>query len=147
MKTTLLLIPWMLAISCRGEPPRPDGPGRSAVEVHRDGADAPAVRFVDIPGSPERTTVVHRPPEVWALWVPDHLDRERNMMIGGHFVYVVLRPGEMRDPQGVGTWFIEDLDRELEPDRMIEPESRGALAPFLAHDADGRWINEGAVQP
>jgi hypothetical protein len=134
----------MLAAAC-GAPPRSTPPGATPPALAR--APETNLRIVVPPGAPERTTVVHRPPEVWALWIPDHLERAHNMVIGGHYVYVLLRPGEFRDPQGIGTWYVEDLDGDLDADGMVTPDERAGLETFLATDDRGRWINAGAITP
>jgi hypothetical protein len=50
-------------------------------------------------------------PEVFAVYVPSHLDRSRDLMIGEHWIYFRLRDGE---------WFIE---RDREPELPAREEA------------------------
>jgi hypothetical protein len=50
------------------------------------------------PLAAEREVPVMTAPEIFAVYVPSHVDRSRDVMVGEHWVYFRLRDGE---------WFIE----------------------------------------
>lgn len=67
----------------------------------------------------EREVPVLSAPEVFAAYVPSHVDRRRDVMIGEHWVYFKLRDGD---------WFAE-REREAEP--AVSGEAPDAsLAPL-----------------
>src|SRR5438034_10755388 len=71
----------------------PVPPGRPVGEVYEEkptGSPAHALRIESgpTPGQAERTRPVIYPPKVFAVWVPEHLDHERDFKIGAHYVYI-----------------------------------------------------------
>lgn len=54
----------------------------------------------------EKTKPVIYPPKVFAVWVVEHLDLERDIKIGSHWVFFKLRDS---------SWIEEPIDREPEP--------------------------------
>jgi hypothetical protein len=85
--------------------------GRPVPEVW--GSSGPEVR-VAVGPSPlraDREIPLLTAPEVFAVYVPSHLDRSRDLMIGEHWIYFRLRDGE---------WFIE---RDREPELPAREEA------------------------
>jgi hypothetical protein len=71
------------------------------------------------------------PCKVFAVWVPEHLDRERDLRIGGHWIYMKVRDA---------SWTEEAIDREpvggapigeAETERLRATFGRGNLGPIL----------------
>ncbi|MHC4606109.1 MAG: hypothetical protein ACYTAF_04160 [Planctomycetota bacterium] len=88
------------------------GRGRPVTEVSGDAA-LREIRLHDRP-SPlraRRGIPVLAPPEVFAVYIPTHVDRQRDLMVGEHWVFFKLRDAE---------WFVE---REAEP----APVSSGSV--------------------
>ncbi len=81
--------------------------GRPVREVYEDTDGPHTAKFrieqAPLPGQVERTRPVIYPPKVFAVWVPEHLDFERDMKIGAHWVYIKLRDS---------SWMEEPIDRE-----------------------------------
>ena len=107
--------------------------GRPVSEVAGEG-DGKTLRVLDGPSPLRRDgeIPVLAPPEVLALYVPSHLDRERDLLVGEHWVFVKLRDAE---------WFVEKLqaeprvegkagEAELKPLQKLEFEK--VLVPFKA---------------
>jgi len=86
---------------------QPDG--RPVGEVW--GRTATELRVSDMasPLAAEREVPLMSAPEIFAVYVPSHIDRSRDVMIGEHWVYFRLRDGE---------WFIER-------DRVPDPPTSG----------------------
>ena len=85
----------------------PVPPGRPVRTVYVEGAGSAArpirIERAPAPGAVGKTRPVIYPPKVFAVWVPEHLDLERDMKIGAHWVYVKLRES---------SWTPEPIDRE-----------------------------------
>lgn len=78
--------------------------GRPVTDVAAEG-DEKTLRVLDGPSplKKDRAIPVLAPPEVLALYVPSHLDRERDLLVGEHWVFVKLRDA---------AWFTEKLAGE-----------------------------------
>lgn len=83
------------------------------------------------PGQAERTRPVIYPPKVFAVWVPEHLDRERDFKIGAHYVYMKLRDS---------SWVEEPIDREPLGAAPAEPADVAHLRRRLGEGRFGRMI-------
>lgn len=111
----------------------PHPPGRPPAEIVSSGlsevgtgasltlAAAPA------PGQAERTRPVIYPPKVFAVWVPEHLDRDRDFKIGAHYVYMKLRDS---------SWVEEPIDREP---LGVAPADPSDLAHLRSRLGEGRF--------
>lgn len=92
--------------SCAPFGTSPVPPGRPVAEVYAewDGVSGPAIRLdaASPPDVPPRVRPVIYPSKVFAVFVPEHLDRERDFKIGAHWVYIKLRES---------SWTEEPLDR------------------------------------
>ncbi|HZN61526.1 MAG TPA: hypothetical protein VFC90_03885 [Planctomycetota bacterium] len=83
--------------------------GRPVQEVWGTASPELRVAAASSPLRAEREVPLLSAPEVFAVYVPSHLDRARDLLIGEHWIYFRLRDGE---------WFIE---REKEPE-LTAPE-------------------------
>lgn len=84
----------------------PVPPGKKATDVvsSSDPADDRITIEPDrSPGEPDRTRPIIYPPRVLAVWISEHVDAERDMKVGDHWVYLKLRDS---------SWFEEAIDRE-----------------------------------
>ncbi len=109
--------------------------GRPVREVY-EGAPAESARALrlehaPVPGAAERTRPVIYPPKIFAIWVPEHLDRERDFKIGAHFVYVKLRES---------SWVEEDIDREPVAAALADPSDLALLRGRLGSGTLGRML-------
>ena len=90
--------------------------GRPVRDVYDEPASGTGPRLqispVKLPGRPEMTRPVIYPPKVLAVWVPEHLDLDRDFKIGAHWVYMKLRDS---------SWVEESIDREPAGDRGVLP--------------------------
>lgn len=128
MRRALILIAVSTSIaSCDVGRIRADG--RPVQEVW--GLSNPELR-VSATASPlraDREVPLLSAPEVFAVYVPSHLDRTRDLMIGEHWVYFRLRDGE---------WFIE---REQEPELpATEAATAEDLRPLKALEGMDRAV-------
>ena len=88
----------ILITSCHPPSAIPGG-GRPVSEVYGSGSFPElGVREHSSPLKADRAIPVLSPPEVFAVYVPTHVDRERDLMVGEHWVFFKLRNAE---------WFIE----------------------------------------
>lgn len=109
---------WTLIVSLAAAPllggcglfgsPVPEG-GRSVREVYDNihGADTRPVLQITPhpePGAGPQSRPVIYPPEIFAAYVEEHVDSERDMMIGGHWIYFKLRDS---------SWTKQRIDQEL----------------------------------
>lgn len=78
--------------------------GRPVRQVYEGGEREPLViRSERDPAAGPRTRPVIFPPKVFAVYVQEHLDLERDIKIGAHWVFFKLRDS---------SWVAEDIDRE-----------------------------------
>jgi len=98
-----------LIASCDVGRIQPDG--RPVGEVW--GGSSMELRVSDAPSplAAEREVPLMTAPEVFAVYVPSHVDRSRDVMVGEHWVYFRLRDGE---------WFIE---RDRAPDPPVSGDA------------------------
>ncbi len=97
---------FVLAGGCApfGSPVPPGRPVRAVYEeIDGGGGSVLRVEASGAPGAPEKVRPVIYPPKVFAVYVPEHLDRERDFKIGAHWVYIKLRDS---------SWTEEAIDRE-----------------------------------
>jgi hypothetical protein len=83
------------------------------------------------PASPDRTRPVIYPPKVLAIYVPEHLDRERDLKIGAHWIYCKLRDS---------SWVEEPIDREPATAEAVTAEDATRLRDLLPATALARMI-------
>jgi hypothetical protein len=110
-------------------------PGQPVRTVYEEGA-APAARPLRIetapaPGAAKRTRPVIYPPKVFAVWVPEHLDPERDFKIGPHYVYMKLRDS---------SWLEEPIDREPFAAAPADPSDLAHLRTLAESGRLGRLI-------
>ena len=103
--------------------PVPEG-GRPVRDVYEeaDGGAAPAPLHITPhpePGAGPRSRPVIYPPQIFPAYVEEHVDGERDMMIGGHWIYFKLRDS---------SWTKERIDRE--PPTSIPFENDADLTPL-----------------
>lgn len=92
----------------------PVPPGMNPTDVFTNTSDADPRITIEpdrSPGEPERTRPVIYPPRVLAIWVSEHVDAERDMKVGAHWVYVKLRDS---------SWFEQPIDREPKVESAAE---------------------------
>jgi len=77
------------------------------------------------PGTPYRVRPVIYPPKVLAVFVPEHLDLERDYKIGSHWIYVKLRDS---------SWVEEPIDREPLAQGDAGAADLEALKPLATRD-------------
>ena len=111
LRTVILIVALMPLVSCDIVRLQPEG--RPVMEVWGDGTAR-----LEISSDPplllaDKQVPILTPPEVFAVFVPSHVDRAREVMIGEHWVFFKLKEGD---------WFIE---RGAEP----EPAADGAASP------------------
>jgi len=87
--------------------------GKSVRDAY-DGEAVKAIALQDAPSplSQKKRIPVISAPEVFAVYVPSHVDVERDMLVGEHWLFVKMRES---------TWFI---------DKMAEPEPEGEVVSF-----------------
>jgi hypothetical protein len=110
-------------------------PGQPVRTVYEEAA-APGARPLRIetapaPGAGDRTRPVIYPPKVFAVWVPEHLDRERDFKIGAHYVYMKLRDS---------SWLEEPIDREPLTAAPANPSDLAELKALAGSGRLGRMI-------
>lgn len=74
--------------------------GRAVSEVHS--AAGERTLRIEERSSPLRATAwipILQPPDVFSAYVPSHVDRERDVLIGEHWIFLKLSDS---------TWFVED---------------------------------------
>jgi hypothetical protein len=124
----------MLSVSCDAGRLRPEG--RPVSEVWQDGATGLRLSAAPSPLRAEREIPVLSPPEVFAVYVPSHVDRNRDLMIGEHWVFLKLKDGD---------WFIE-AGEPADPAAAGDASSE-SLAPLRSLDGFDRavvpWRGEG----
>jgi len=99
-----LLLLW---VGCSPIPPDGDSPL----------TDDPKLLVVaDSPGplAAEAPLAVLSPPQVFAVWVPSHVDRARDLLVGEHWIFFKLTESE---------WF---TDRRLD---ALQPAAKGDAGP------------------
>lgn len=80
------------------------------------------------PLAPESSVVPWRPPRQMAVYVHPHEDRSQGIMIGGHWILVLL---------GEGSWYFEEsVEREPVPDAEATPEEKRSALRALAEPGD-----------
>lgn len=109
--------------------------GRPVRDVYEGTSPEPAralrIDQAPAPGAAERTRPVIYPPKVFAVWVPDHLDLERDFKIGAHYVYIKLRES---------SWVEEDIDREPFAQAPADPSDLAYLRERLGAGGLARAI-------
>lgn len=114
----------------------PVPPGRPVGEVYLEKpAGAPSRALFNLgaptPGQGERSRPVIYPPKIFAVWVPEHLDPERDLKIGSHYVYMKLRDS---------SWTEEEIDREPFAKEPADPSDLGLLRNRVGQDRLGRLL-------
>jgi len=92
--------------------------GRPVPDVYHEaaGGSPEALRFLP-GGSPlaRQTPVpVIYPPEIFPVYVPTHVDVERDMMVGDHYLFIKLRDS---------MWLSEKLQEPDPPAEQLAPEA------------------------
>jgi len=90
--------------------------GRPVMDVH-DGADNSNDTLRIVPGgaplAPDVSIPVIHPPEVFPVWVPSHVDIERDLMVGGHYLFIKLRDS---------SWLADRMVDDDPPSSAVTPE-------------------------
>ncbi len=111
----------------------PVPPGRPVADVYADGGAPLQAAITVLPAPPpgvfERTRPVIYPPKVFAVFVPEHLDEERDFKIGAHWVFMKLRDS---------SWTEQPIDREPEAGAEVTPEEVDRLRRGFADGGLGR---------
>ena len=131
MRIRGLLWVWMAAVSGCISASLPSG-GRPVSEIH-PAAEPHEIRIADRP-SPLRARQkipVLSPPEVFAVYVPTHIERDRDLMVGEHWVFFKLRDAswfpeqeEEQNPPAAGEATPNDLQR-------LRASTRDRWAPLV----------------
>lgn len=80
------------------------------------------------PLAPARSVVPWKPPRQMAVYIHPHEDRSQGIMIGGHWILVLL---------GEGSWYWQgEIDREPVPDAEATAEEKRAALGGLAVPGD-----------
>jgi hypothetical protein len=114
----------------------PVPPGRPVGEVYEEKSTAarpPTFRIQSAPppGQAERSRPVIYPPKIFAVWVPEHLDPERDFKIGSHYVYMKLRDS---------SWTQDEIDREPFAKEPLDPSDLALLRSRAGEDRLGRLL-------
>ena len=114
----------------------PSPPGRPVAEVYAQGpgagpADTLRLEGAPAPGAAGRTRPVIYPPKVFAVWVPEHLDLDRDFKIGAHWVYIKLRDS---------SWVEEPIDREPEAAEPADPSDPALLQERIGPGGLDRFL-------
>jgi hypothetical protein len=90
---------------CGGALASPEGvPVR---EAYQGQADLRKLEFGEAPPlAPEKEIPVYYPPEIFAAYVPPQISRTRDIMIGGHWVFLRIKEGG---------WYPERLEESAAP--------------------------------
>src|SRR5688572_30109294 len=125
MRRTLILIAASIwGVSCDVGRIRADG--RPVQEVWGVASPELRVAATSSPLRADREVPLLSAPEVFAVYVPSHLDRTRDLLVGEHWIYFRLRDG---------SWFIE---RDREPDvtasEAAKPEDLARLKALAGVD-------------
>ena len=111
----------------------PVPPGRPVGEVYADGGSPLKATITVLPASPpgafERTRPVIYPPKVFAVFVPEHLDEERDFKIGCHWIFMKLRDS---------SWTEQPIDREPEAGATVTSDEIERLRRGFADGKLGR---------
>jgi hypothetical protein len=110
--------------------------GRPVREVYEEDSGAPMRATITVlpatpPGVFEKTRPVIYPPKVFAVFVPEHLDIERDMKIGAHWIFMKLRDS---------SWTEEPIDREPTSSAEVTAEEVARLKKSLSGDRLGRIV-------
>jgi hypothetical protein len=114
----------------------PVPPGRPVTEVYDAKPAGPSgaslrIENVPPPGQAERTRPVIFPPKIFAVWVPEHLDPERDFKIGSHYVYLKLRDS---------SWTEQAIDQEPFAKEPVDPSDLALLRTRVGQDRVGRIL-------
>ena len=71
------------------------------------------------------------PPKIFAVWVPEHLDQERDFKIGSHYVYMKLRDS---------SWTEQAIDQEPFAKEPVDPSDLALLKTRVGQDRVGRIL-------
>jgi hypothetical protein len=111
-------------VSCAFFGGLPGGDGRPVGDVYRDAAGPggfPTLRLRSSasPLAPGMTQPVIYPAEIFPVYVPTHVDPERDLMVGEHFLFIKLRES---------AWLSEkELESEPKTDGIAPKEELNAL--------------------
>ena len=112
-------------VSCLPSSTLPMGDGRPVGDVYRESTNPGGfpilrVRESTSPLAPGMTVPVIYPAEIFPAYVPSHVDRERDIMVGEHFLFIKLRES---------AWHAErDLESELIVEGVAPAEELRILA-------------------
>lgn len=92
----VLLAALISTVSCASYGGLPGGDGRPVGEVYRDTTGSGVFPSLRLRGSgsplaPGMAVPVIYPAEIFPAYVPTHVDPERDMMVGEHFLFIKLR--------------------------------------------------------
>jgi hypothetical protein len=83
-------------------------------------------------GSQPLTRPVIYPPKIFAVWVPEHLELERDMKIGAHWIFIKLRDS---------SWVEEPIDREAtEPHEKAHDDEVAKAKQLFAGEGLSRLL-------
>lgn len=108
--------------------------GRPVGEVYDEsggGTGSLRIEARPLPGTPEPSRPVIYPPQVFRVHVPGHVDRERDLWIGPHDVFIKLRDS---------SWLEGPVEPEPQAKELSPPEETDRLRRSLTADRWGKVI-------
>ncbi len=126
-RAALLGAAWILLASCDAGRLQPTG--RPVAEVWSESGPELRIAAEASPLAAPKEVPVLSAPEVFAVYVPGHLDRTRDLLVGEHWVYFKLKDGD---------WYIERGMAPEPPAAGDAPDS--ALAPLRRMDGLDRSV-------
>lgn len=132
MRKKRLFLNWVLmaVAGCGGAVPRDGVPVRDAFDDTTTGGAAAklSIRRDPSPLSARLFVPVYHPPEIFPLYVPSRVSRDRDMLVGEHWIFVKIHDGG---------WFPER--EEEEADASAPPAGPEELRALLRRVARTRF--------
>ena len=123
MKKLCAMLLWTIA-GCAGGVPGGGVPVRDAYEdALGDAAARLSIRADASPLAARPFVPVYYPPEIFPIYVPSRISKERDLLVGEHWVFIKLNDGG---------WFPEREGGSIEPAAEGTPEEMRALLRRIA---------------
>lgn len=124
----------LLAAGCGGAVPRDGVPVRDAFDAADGAAAKLAIRRDPSPLAARLFVPVYYPPEIFPLYVPSRVSRERDLLVGEHWIFVKIRDGgwfperegedTLSSAPAAGADELRELLRRVAPTRFDEAVRR-----------------------